>query len=133
MLTGLNHITLAVKDLGISLGFYTSIGFKLRARWNKGAYLEVGDTWVCLTLDPSTTPRDDYTHLAFSTTLKGMRQLEEVISAESRWHENKSEGASLYFTDPNGHKLEAHVGDLGSRLASLLEAPYEGSVLYDVE
>ena len=131
-MTGLNHITLAVNDLDVSLGFYTTIGFKLRARWTKGAYLEVGATWVCLALDPPATPREDYTHLAFSTTPEGMRQLEEVIPAEARWQHNRSEGASLYFTDPDGHKLEAHVGGLGSRLASLAESPYEDLVLYDV-
>ena len=130
MLTGLNHITLAVNDLDVSLDFYTTIGFKLRARWVKGAYLEVGDTWVCLALDPPVTPRGDDTHLAFSTTPAGMKQLGEVIPAESRWRHNRSEGASLYFTDPDGHKLEAHIGDLGSRLASLAEAPYEGLEIY---
>lgn len=133
MLTGLNHITLAVRDLGVSLDFYVAIGFKLRAQWRKGAYLEVGATWVCLTLNTSTDPepRDDYTHLAFSTSLEGMNKLEQSLPAESLWHQNKSEGASLYFTDPDGHKLEAHIGDLDSRLASLVEAPYEDLVLYE--
>jgi len=32
--------------------------------------------------------------------------------------DNVSEGASLYFLDPDGHKLELHVGDLASRLAA---------------
>ncbi|HEX5514181.1 MAG TPA: glutathione transferase, partial [Gammaproteobacteria bacterium] len=46
------------------------------------------------------------------------------------WKDNKSEGDSLYFLDPDGHKLEIHVGDLESRLAALREKPYEGLQLF---
>lgn len=40
--------------------------------------------------------------------------------------DNKSEGQSFYFLDPDGHKLELHVGDLASRLAQCREKPYSG-------
>lgn len=36
------------------------------------------------------------------------------------------EGASFYFLDPDGHKLEVHVGDLQSRLATCRHKPYPG-------
>lgn len=43
MLTGLNHITLAVSDIERSLAFYTEIlGFVGRVKWQSGAYLSVG-------------------------------------------------------------------------------------------
>lgn len=42
------------------------------------------------------------------------------------WKDNKSEGQSFYFLDPDGHKLELHVGDLASRLAQCREKPYSG-------
>ena len=42
-----------------------------------------------------------------------------------QWKENSSEGRSLYFTDPDGHKFEVHVGDLQSRLTNLENEPYK--------
>lgn len=41
----------------------------------------------------------------------------------SIWRENETEGASLYFLDPDGPKLELHVSDLTSRLAADRESP----------
>ena len=41
---------------------------------------------------------------------------------------NHSEGRSLYVLDPDGHKLEIHVGTLADRLESLKRKPYAGLV-----
>jgi hypothetical protein len=40
------------------------------------------------------------------------------------WRQNKSESDSFYFLDPDGHQLEAHVGNPASRLAKCRAAPY---------
>jgi len=49
---GLNHITLAVADVQRSLTFYRNIlGFRVRAIWAEGAYLEAGSLWLCLSRD----------------------------------------------------------------------------------
>ncbi|QXI26096.1 VOC family protein [Pseudomonas vanderleydeniana] len=52
MLTGFNHLTLATGNLPISTAFYQEVlGFKLLARWETGAYLSLGDLWLCLSSD----------------------------------------------------------------------------------
>jgi catechol 2,3-dioxygenase-like lactoylglutathione lyase family enzyme len=136
MLSGLNHLTLAVLDLDQSLDFYGSLlGFQPRARWRSGAYLSLGDLWLCLSVDPhkSSTPAPDYTHYPFSIApdkfgafLDRLREHHVV-----EWRENRSEGNSAYFLDPDGHKLEVHDGDLNSRIAHCRIHPYDDMRFFD--
>lgn len=118
--TGINHVTLAVADLDRSVSFYRDVlGLELRTVWNEGAYLEAGAFWICLSVDPKAehARRDDYTHLAFDVSADDFHRLSAEVEARAEvWKENRSEGASLYFLDPDGHKLELHVGSLASRL-----------------
>ncbi|MCP5054946.1 MAG: glutathione transferase [bacterium] len=128
MLEGLNHITLSVSDLDVSFRFYTHIlGFKPKAKWDRGAYLELGRLWLCLTLDKavSTATHDEYTHIAFSSSEENFECISRQLldSGAAVWKENASEGNSLYILDPDGHKLEIHVGSLKSRLDSLKKEP----------
>ena len=129
---GVNHVTLAVRDLERSLEFYTDrLAFELCARWREGAHLRAGTLWLCLSHDPSAKPAAGYSHLALSTDAEGLAWLRERLPASSIWKPDTSEGASLYFVDPDGHRLEAHVGSLESRLAYLRERPYPGMVWPD--
>jgi catechol 2,3-dioxygenase-like lactoylglutathione lyase family enzyme len=118
--TGLNHITLAVNDVDRSIAFYRDLlGCTLRAHWPDGAYLEAGSSWLCLSRDDRArcVPHADYTHLAFSVAPMDFAALGERVRATCViWKDNRSEGDSLYFLDPDGHKLELHVGSLQSRL-----------------
>ncbi len=136
MVTGLNHITLAVRDLAESCRFYAEVlRCRLIARWPRGAYLVAGDVWIALRLDPETRadPLPEYTHVAFSVDAgdfpAACRRIGEA--GANIWQESKSEGESLYFEDPNGHKLEIHVGDLKSRLADARLNPWPGLEIID--
>jgi catechol 2,3-dioxygenase-like lactoylglutathione lyase family enzyme len=136
MLTGLNHLTLAVSDLNRSLAFYRDVlQLRVEATWDAGAYLSLPGLWLCLSLDPLRTsePGADYTHYAFSLNAADFALLVQTLKAANvrEWRDNRSEGASFYFLDPDGHKLEAHVGDLASRLAACRQKPYAGMRFYD--
>lgn len=130
MLRGLNHITIAVSNLEQSLLFYSGLlGMQAHVRWDKGAYLSLGDLWFCLSCD-DVSPAKDYSHIAldiaevdFPAFAVKLRQ-----AGVKEWKQNKSEGCSLYLLDPDGHQLEVHSGDLQSRLDSLKDQPYSGLV-----
>lgn len=135
MINGINHVTLAVSDLERSFDFYVKVvGLQPVAKWARGAYLEAGKDWICLSLDSQTHPgpKAEYTHLAFSVDRTAFTDCAEAICVHNPaiWKDNKSEGDSLYFLDPDGHKLELHSGDLTTRLAALKEHPYDGLEVY---
>ncbi|MEM7429955.1 MAG: fosfomycin resistance glutathione transferase [Pseudomonadota bacterium] len=121
---GLNHLTLAVSDLDRSVAFYRDVlGLSLCKRWPGGAHLEAGEFWLCLSLDPltRTEPHRDYTHMAFDVGQEDFVGAVDRLkqSGTRSWKENRSEGDSFYFLDPDGHKLELHVGSLRSRLEAM--------------
>ena len=129
MVKGLNHITLAVRDLEESCSFYQDVlRCRLIARWDSGAYLVAGDVWGALVLDPKTRPEalPDYTHIAVSINDDDFPVVSKRIrdSGARIWKVNESEGPSLDFEDPTGHKLEVHVGALQARLADARQNPW---------
>lgn len=118
MLTGVNHVTLVVADLGRAIAFYRDVlGLALRHQGPRGAYLEGGALWLALELGQPTARKDD-SHIAFSCLPEDFATLEARLTDAPKWKANRSEGASIYFLDPDGHKLELHLGDLASRLMS---------------
>ena len=127
VLTGINHITLATEKLTESIEFYAALGFVPHVRWEKGAYLSLNELWLCLSKG-KVNSKHDYSHLAFSIEKSEFEKMRSFLSANGakEWQKNISEGNSIYFLDPNGHKLEVHVGDLESRLSELRKNPYVG-------
>ncbi len=134
MLTGLNHLTFAVTCLPRSIDFYQRLlGLKLHARWNNGAYFSCGELWLCLSLDDAVTQKQDYTHYAFTVAAAEFAAFAKRLNAHDvvMWKTNRSEGDLYYFLDPDGHKLEIHVGSLAQRLAACREKPYAGMVFFE--
>jgi catechol 2,3-dioxygenase-like lactoylglutathione lyase family enzyme len=136
LLTGLNHLTLAVADLERSFAFYKDLlGFKPAALWNTGAYLSLGGLWLCLSLDDKRAngAEPDYTHYAFDIAQGDFAAFRARLldAGVAEWRQNRSEGDSFYFLDPDGHQLEAHVGSLASRLAECRSAPYAGMRFFE--
>ena len=131
---GLNHLTLGVSDVSRSIAFYRDgLGLRLRACWPEGAYLEAGTLWLCLTLDPDREagPRADYTHVAFDVAATDFEELSGRLSDAPVWKQNRSEGSSLYCLDPDGHKIELHVGTLASRLDHYRNRPTQDRRIFD--
>jgi catechol 2,3-dioxygenase-like lactoylglutathione lyase family enzyme len=137
MLTGLNHLTLSVRELARSVAFYRdTLDLRLHARWDRGAYLSAGDLWLCLSLDGQDTAAlasPGYTHYAFSISREDFAAFAARLRAAGvpEWQQNRSAGDSLYFLDPDGHRLEAHVGSLAQRLAACRAVPYQGMTFED--
>jgi catechol 2,3-dioxygenase-like lactoylglutathione lyase family enzyme len=130
VLTGLNHITLAVSNIEQSLNFYVeAIGFTGHVKWDSGAYLTLGDLWLCLSLDQP-DHKSDYTHIAFDIPDADFGEFSLRVKRRNIavWKQNNSEGQSIYILDPDGHKLEVHAGNLQSRLKSLTSIPFKGLV-----
>ena len=123
MITGVNHITLAVRDIDESFIFYSEVlGFKPVQKSSDSAYLLAGDTWVALAKDENvrTAPLPEYSHIAFTVSKSDFHSMKERImnSGAEKWQENSTEGDSFYFLDPNGHKLEIHASNLDTRIRS---------------
>ena len=129
MITGMNHITLAVTDIETSFQFYAGIlGLKPAAKWKTGAYFTAGDLWFALNQDSAIleSKRPDYSHISFTCEQSEFNGLKKRLTEFgcTKWSENESEGESFYFLDPDGHKLEIHVGDLPSRLKEMRDNPW---------
>lgn len=137
MITGINHITLSVSDLNKSFKFYTDVlGCKPVARWKRGAYLLAGNLWLCLSVDEQTRKEalPEYTHIAFNVSVSDFESFSSQIikSGATIWKNNTSEGKSLYFLDPDRHKLEVHVSDLQTRINVTKQHPYEEMEFFDL-
>jgi catechol 2,3-dioxygenase-like lactoylglutathione lyase family enzyme len=120
VITGLNHLTLAVRDLERSVVFYSELlGFAVRMRSASSAYLEAGTLWLALVMDPDVrrAPLPEYSHAAFSVASSDLPRLAERLTRAGALQWQPAQGAdSFYFLDPDGHKLELHAGNLASRL-----------------
>ena len=135
MIKGISHITLAIRNLERSIHFYVeTMGFTLVMRSDRTAYFLAGDLWFCVVEDPDllTQARSDYTHIAFGIEQEDFPLLEGKLRSEEVqiFKTNESEGSSLYFLDPDGHKLEIHCGTLETRLEDIQQDPWDNAKVF---
>lgn len=136
MITGINHVTLSVRDIERAFAFYTQLlGCQPLAKWPTGAYLLAGDIWLALVEEEKVrfAPLPEYSHVAFSVTQDDFSRLVERLTEAGvqTWQENWTEGDSFYFLDPDYHKLELHTTDLETRLKSAKASPWDGLEIYN--
>jgi catechol 2,3-dioxygenase-like lactoylglutathione lyase family enzyme len=125
MITGINHITLAVTDVERAFAFYRDVlGFKPLCKWEGCAYFLVGHgdnpLWLCLDRDVNHQAMTGSTHYAFSLSKDDFESMTKRIveSGAHVYKNNTSPGESLYFLDPDNHKLEIHVGNWQAHIES---------------
>jgi len=133
--TGLNHVTFAVRDLKRSVEFYSDLlGFSIRMRGPSSAYLEAGTLWLALVADYGLKPiqSQGYSHVAFSASPSALALLVAKLKAAGVvcWQKADTQ-ESFYFLDPDGHQLELHSGNLRSRLAVRAALHEAGVAIYD--
>ncbi|WP_430350040.1 FosB/FosD family fosfomycin resistance bacillithiol transferase [Staphylococcus xylosus] len=121
----MNHITYSVSDIKTSTAFYKDIlKANILVESDKIAYFTLGGLWLALN-EEKDIPRNEiqysYTHMAFTID---ENEFDEWYQSLKDNNVNILEGRnrdirdkqSIYFTDPDGHKLELHAGTLQDRL-----------------
>lgn len=130
LVKGINHITFSVSNLDASLAFYQQVfDATLLFRAEGMAYLDLCGVWLALNVQEDIPRREihyTYTHLAFNVEAQDMEQMEDRlrqlhVPIRPGRPRSAGEAHSLYFTDPDGHLLEVHSGDLAARLAAYKE------------
>lgn len=125
MIQPVNHITYSVSDINKSIVFYKYIlKAKILVESDKTAYFTLGGLWLALNEEKG-IPRNEiqysYTHMAFTIDENEFEEWYQwlkdndvnILEGRNRDIRDKK---SIYFTDPDGHKLELHTGTLQDRL-----------------
>lgn len=125
MIQSINHICYSVSDLKNSIRFYKNILCgELLVSGKTTAYFNIGGLWVALN-EEKDIPRNEvqysYTHVTFTIDESEFNDWyqwfkeNDVNILEGRTRDVRDK-QSIYFTDPDGHKLELHTGTLENRL-----------------
>ena len=124
MIQSINHVTYSVSDIKASITFYKDIlKANILVESDKTAYFTVGGLWLALN-EEKDIPRNEiaysYTHMAFTIDESEFDEWYQwykdnnvnILEGRNRDVRDKN---SIYFTDPDVHKLELHTGTLQDR------------------
>ena len=135
LIKGISHLTFSVSDLAASAAFYQQVfDAELLFRDERTAYFDLAGLWLALNVQTDIARQEiwrSYTHTAFKVDAADMETMAErlrrlgipLLPSRSR---TAGEGVSLYFTAPDGHLLEIHAGDCGTRLEAYQKAVSNG-------
>ncbi|MDW4233434.1 FosB/FosD family fosfomycin resistance bacillithiol transferase [Staphylococcus saprophyticus] len=125
MIQSINHVTYSVSNIKQSITFYKDVlKAKILVESDKTAYFTLGGLWLALN-EEKDIPRNEiqysYTHIAFTIDEKEFEEWYKwlninnvnILEGRTRGLRDKK---SVYFSDPDGHKLELHTGTLQDRL-----------------
>nr|UPG58772.1 fosfomycin resistance bacillithiol transferase FosB [Staphylococcus saprophyticus] len=125
MIQSINHVTYSVSDIKASITFYKDIlKANILVESDKTAYFTVGGLWLALN-EEKDIPRNEiaysYTHMAFTIDESEFDEWYQwykdnnvnILEGRNRDVRDKN---SIYFTDPDVHKLELRTGTLQDRL-----------------
>lgn len=125
MIQSIHHVTYSVLDIKASITFYKDIlKANILVESDKTAYFTVGGLWLALN-EEKDIPRNEiaysYTHMAFTIDESEFDEWYQwfkdnnvnILEGRNRDVRDKN---SIYFTDPDVHKLELHTGTLQDRL-----------------
>lgn len=100
-LIGLNHIAIEVGDIGEALDFYGSLfEFSLRNRFERMAWIDLGDQFIALSVNPAPAPDDDR---HFGLVVDSKEQTRRAMEAAGV---QALPGRGLRFRDPWGNQVE---------------------------
>ncbi|PTI16976.1 metallothiol transferase FosB [Staphylococcus xylosus] len=135
MIQSINNVTYSVSDISKSIVFYKDIlKAEILVESDKTAYFILGVLWLALKEEkdiPTNEIQYSYTHMAFTIDESKHEEWYQwlkdndvnILEGRNRDIRDKQ---SIYFTDPDGHKLELHTGTLQDRLNYYKEeATYE--------
>lgn len=117
-------MTFSVQNLNESVDFYVKIlDAKLLYLEKKTAYLELAGIWIALNQEdiPRNEIKFSYTHTAFTIKEEEVQfwynkltqNNVKILNGRKRYPEERK---SIYFEDPDGHKLELHTGTMKERI-----------------
>ncbi|MGI9658944.1 MAG: VOC family protein [Gaiellaceae bacterium] len=100
-LLGLNHIAIEVGDLGEALDFYGRMfEFSMRNRFERMAWIDLGDQFIALSVNPAATPDGDRHFGLVVDSKEDTRRAMEAAGVEAL------PGRGLRFRDPWGNQVE---------------------------
>ncbi|MGW5358271.1 FosB/FosD family fosfomycin resistance bacillithiol transferase [Staphylococcus xylosus] len=125
MIQSINHVTYSVSDIKKSIIFYKDIlKAEILVESDKTVYFILGGLWLALNEEKDISRNEiqySYTHMAFTIDESEYEEWYQwlnvngvnILEGRNRDIRDKK---SIYFTDPDGHKLELHTGTLQDRL-----------------